>query len=217
MIRGIALLLLLSSLKLDAAAEIFQIDEEQSYLCSFSFTEPNRISIEGGAIKKVFFHEGDLSVVLDEESGQVFVSPSKHDAKVATLCVLSDQKKMQNLQIAFEDRDAGIVILKEKKQKSSILSTVEQIFAGQVPKDYELFKKKLPANKGVKGVYFRCLRALENEQEILFVWELSNLSRKVLQINEEALKTAKDEYYLVQKTRLQPSEKTLAISARKKS
>lgn len=194
-------------------AEIFHINEESSFLCHFSLTEPNRICIEGGSVKKVFFNEGDLSVFLDEESGQVFVSPAQFDQKAKTLCVLSDQKKMQNLEIQFEEREAGIVILKDLLQKRSVLSDFDRIFEGYIPRDYEPSTKALPANKGTKGVYFRCLRAMEGKNETIFVWELSNLSRRVLILNEEGLRTPEDEYYILQKKRLAPSEKTLAISA----
>lgn len=117
MFKILALALFLHS---QLAATLFsEIDTTKPLFCFFSLNHQNRIAVTDGRIIKVICPETELSIKMEEESGQVFIYPLNDSLSRVTLSVVTGDGLVQDLHITFIEKGPEVVILSAPTSQDS--------------------------------------------------------------------------------------------------
>lgn len=215
-------LALLTVVPLTTQAAIFHdVDTTESLKCDLSYRHHNRIMLEGGKIKSVVCPQTNVSIQLEQESGQVFIYPLENFDQEMTLSIVTSSGTVQDIEINFCDAPAGVIILRENCHTNSdanvacepcpTASCIRQILRGEIPQGYTCLAINNVQWKPKRGILFNALSRLENENEVLFVYEIINVSDKEQVIFENELEGASTQWIYLETNMLKKREKALGI------
>ena len=177
-----------------------EIDEKHPLEAVFSSSSHNRISVEGGAVEKVFADSALFSVSIDSGTGNAFVNVLRAIEKPATLTVVTSAGPVQDLLIASSDGPSEQVVLQEQEEIDpavygggvSHAPTVEllnQILEGKIPFGYG--QREAPEGAALKlpePMEAKLLKAFEGPFESIDVYELENRGEAPVVVSPDALK-----------------------------
>ena len=198
--------------------------------CVLSSTHHNRIALSEGRIKKAIFPEANVSIRLEDESGQVFVQVLSDEINPITLSILTEEGAVQDLELDFTPKSSEIVILNRKSNTNdsdcenecsngeivsidSMVGNLQEILKGQTPYGYVsqegngneyLLKKHFLLTEKVRYV---------SQMHTITVWEIKNLSRCCKNISERDLNFEGISWVYLDKNQLKKLEKTLAVTS----
>ena len=94
-----------------SAAQSIIMDPTVVVPVELSSQNHNRISIAGDRIKKAIFRSSNISVDVEEDSGQIFVQATRPNCPNTTLSVVSASGIVQDMELRFVDGSSQIVFL----------------------------------------------------------------------------------------------------------
>jgi len=200
------------------------LDTTSLIKCTFSAKHHNRIILNRGSIIKVIFSETDVSIRLEEESGQVFVQSLTFKPWPTTLSVVTEEGLVQDIEISFMDQSSEILILNIPEEcdkvcdngnafDQDIASTLEDILKGRAPTGYRSFEMSCVSNVVKNGVKAEKKAKFVGPNNTLYFWEIQNFSCFKKTIYECELATEGTLWVYLAKNCLRRNEKTFAITA----
>lgn len=193
--------------------------------CTLSSRHHNRIALSQGHIIKVIFPESDISVRLEEESGQVFVQAMRNEIQPTTVSLVTDNGVVQDLELDFTNKSSEILILNvpteldECSDKNDIFNqdiadTLDQILSGQAPNGYSSYEEDCEEILIRKGIYATKKAKFVGPFQTLYLWEVQNKSPFKKQVCEMDLNFEGTIWVYLAKSCLGCKEKTIAITAK---
>lgn len=198
------------------------IDEKHPVEVVFSTDTHNRISVEGGAVEKVFGDTALFSVNIDPATGNAFINVLKEIEKPAALTVVTSSGAAQDLLVSSKEGPSERVWLKEAEGEEwtirpalshgSAIEFLNEVIDGKVPSGYgerdweESETLDLPAPLVVTR-----LKALEGPFESLCVYRIQNPEYKTVVVDPEALKKGPNTWVFVNAQKLKMGTETLCI------
>jgi len=173
-----------------SAALFHVIDTTSPLECRFSSSQHNRVVVSGGRIRKVICPEVEISIRMEEESGQVFVHALPHTPDSVTLSVISDRGVVQDLIVSFDDRSSEVVILENSSDRGEnmlssgvsspqfISELANQIFAGQLPAGYRYLSVTPSRQRLASGACAQLIGKLEGGDDYLLIYRIANSNRR---------------------------------------
>ncbi|PJD94541.1 MAG: hypothetical protein CK425_11210 [Parachlamydia sp.] len=200
------------------------LDTTSLIKCTFSAKHHNRIILNRGSIIKVIFSETDVSIRLEEESGQVFIQSLAFKPWPTTLSVITDEGLVQDIEINFTDQSSEILILSIPEEcdkmcdiecafNQDIASTLEDILKGRAPAGYKSFEMDCASQAVKNGVSAKKKAKFVGSSNTLYFWEIQNHSCFKKTISECELATEGTLWVYLAKNLLRRNEKTFAITA----
>lgn len=197
-----------------------EIDTTKLLRCTFSSQHHNRIAVDEGRIKKVIFSERDLSIRLEEESGQIFVQTPFSDKAETTLSIVTEEGVIQDISLLFDDRESETLILRKPKLQKpisqpkhtaqKILRIVEQIRLGETPDGFHLCTAS-QETRCIEGISAKRAAKVIGEDSHLNVWELTNSTKQRRQLEERIYNFDQGAWVYLDKHSLSSGERTLLI------
>ncbi len=135
------------------AAQNIELDSTNLLKCTLSSRHHNRVFVDGQRIKKVIYPEGDISIRMEEDSGQIFVQAMVDEPSETTVTIITNCGVVQDLELSFSDKASEILILREKAEEKScdfsgviamdcgdevnaIQDAIEKMITGKIPEEY---------------------------------------------------------------------------------
>lgn len=220
--------------KIDAAV-FHDIDSTSSLSVEFSSKSQNRVSVEGGSIRKVICPEGWIAIQMEPECGQAFVFSTRENSEPTTLSVVTAQGFVQDLEVTFKDQPSQVVVLKEPAIEISretedlsktdhLVEIIKSLRSGIIPKGFVVRKKyesrsqkvggelKTSMVKELKpGVSARRQYLIQGPLEYIFKYELVNQTESSVVVHEDLLAGANDLWVYLERSLIGPGEKTIAF------
>jgi hypothetical protein len=204
-----------------------EIDTTRVLKCTFSSIHHNRIAVDKGRIKKLIYPNEQLYVSSEEESGQVFIQSKDAYSAPTTIAVVTQGGYVQDIEIAFQEIPAEVVILSEPPScdassvvqdspfcpDDSLRVKIEAVMQGKVPDNYfeRPFEEKIWKPK--LGLVGRTFLKLRGPSDTLYVFEVQNTCRKNHVLLEKDLYCQKAKWIFLEKTSLNPSETLMGMVA----
>lgn len=220
----------LSFFTLSEAAIYVDFNSHALIKCELSSTHHNRITLSEGRIKKVIFPEANVSIRLEDESGQVFVQTLFEIVEPITLSIITEGGEIQDFELEFfpksseivilnmksayvNDCDAENVVCEEKLSFDSMIENLQAILKGQTPKGY--FSIEGNGNQYVLKKYFLLSEKIKyvSAMHTITVWEVKNTSCWCQNISESDLNFEGITWVYLGKNQLKKLEKTFAITS----
>lgn len=189
--------------------------------------------VENGSVQKIIFPEDNLSIKLEEHSGQAFIYAVGQLLNPITLAVVTKSGLVQDIEIEFKDLPAEVIILKEPSTEETIepvetdfpcntnqpaLSKydriqliINDIFAGSVPEGYRVFPLERKVEKIKWGIESTPLIKLEGVEDIIYIYEISNVTKKRRSLSESEIKDKNSLWICLESHQIRPKEKILGI------
>jgi TraK protein len=214
--------------KISIFAVIFsEIDTTQSLQCTFSLRHPNRIMIEKQTVERVIHTEPEsIQILIEEKSGQAFVMAKETIDQPVTLCMVTSDGEVQNIEVTFKDIPSELIIFQNQRfieqeeicseQPCSIEALINSILTHQIPSGYCEQTFESPIYKCRRKIFIKEMRRLESEEEVLRVFYIANCSRRQVMICEKELTFPNASWVYLEKHKLLSSEVITAIVAMKK-
>lgn len=204
------------------AAIYYELDTTVPLQCSFSCKHPNRIMIEKQGIEKIIHSEPDsIQILIEEKANQAFVMACEEIEDPVTLCVITSNGDVQDIEVNFQDQPSQLVILQQKKpiqkleipsfEDNQMQSVIRSILNGKIPTDFSTMTfvvDPIYLRKKIKVVE---ISRFEREFEIIRVFKISNCSKQRQIIHEKELATENSSWIFLEKNTLIPKESILAI------
>lgn len=206
-----------------------EVDTTRVVPCCFSSRHHNRIAVSNGRIKKIIFPEGDISVRIEEETGQAFIQTVSNCTPVTTISIVTDEGDVQDIELSFSDCSAEILILTKTEGvcfdspeicceevplcNSPFSDVIQQIMSGTTPAGYALGNNQKCSKKIKYGVVAHLTKCFVSCREEIFVWRISNCSKRFQSVSENEVILGNPDWVFLDKQELGPGESTLAITA----
>lgn len=198
--------------------------------CVLSSTHHNRIALSEGRIKKVIFPETNVSIRLEDESGQIFVQALSDEIDPITLSIVTEDGTIQDFEIDFTPKSSEIVILNMQSTDlntcdesssysgetitiDSMVGNLQEILKGRTPNGYT--SQEGTGNEYLLKKHFLLTEKIRyiNPLHTITIWEVKNTSRRCQNIIETDLNFEGIVWTYLGKHRLRKSEKTLAVTS----
>lgn len=210
------------------AAQIIEIDSTNLLRCTFSSRHHNRIAVEDQRIKKIIYPEGDISIRMEEESGQAFVQAMVDNPSVTTVSIVTSEGIVQDLELSFTDKESEILILKGNlveegmcldslssidcgAEIDSIQNAIEGILSGSLPEEYIPVEDREICCRIRRYVTLKSLIRLVGPLYTIHVLILENNGRRKECIHEREINCIAGEWVFLEKNELGRSDKALAF------
>ena len=206
-----------------------EIDTTRVVPCCFSSRHHNRIAVSNGRIKKIIFPEGEISVRIEEETGQAFIQTISNYTPVTTISIVTDEGDVQDIELTFSDGSAEILILSKTEgfsfdpqaicyEETSLCNSpfsavIQQIMSGETPAGYAPGNNQKCCKKIKKGVIARLTKCFVSCREEIYVWRVSNCSKQFQSVCESEVILGNPDWIFLDKQELCPGESTMAITA----
>jgi hypothetical protein len=186
----------------------------------------NRIGIVGDRVKKAFFKASEISVDIEEGTGQLFVQTIKAFPTTTTLSVVSASGEVQELELIFRSGSSEIILLQPKDpvslspslmmtvdslEKDSIQQVVTHVLQGTVPEGYETFDDPDPAPEIIRGLKVERIARLVGDKQIVFIYRAQNTCKKEICVTECQVNVLDGDWVFLDRSRLQPEECTIVL------
>jgi hypothetical protein len=209
------------------AAIYCEMDTTQPLKCSFSCRHPNRIMVEKQSIEKVIHSEPEsIQILIEEKASQAFVMACNDILDPITLCVITSNGEVQDLEVTFEEQPSQLVILQQKKQailpevlpveECQIQAVIQSVLANQVPEGSYVANFCTDPSYLRKKIKIIEVSRFDREFEVIRVFEISNCSKQKQIIHEKELSIENAAWVFLEKNTLRPKETITAIISIKK-
>jgi TraK protein len=202
---------------------IFQdIDTTTPLKCIFSCIHQNRIAVDNGRIEKVIFTDDSIAVRMEDESGQIFVCSIRPTFRETVLSIVTDEGKVQDIEIRFEDRPSEVVILQEPDSETKcytyqgIGSILNKILSGQTPIGYICLKGNIQQQCIGRGIILDTIASFEGCEETVKLIRILNKKRCSNRLFEIDFCSPETQWVYLVKDTLSPFEETIAIVSERK-
>ncbi len=208
-------------------ASVFELlNTHRLIKCSFSSLCQNRIVVEGERVKKVIYPEsGQVSVKLEEESGQIFVYALMEHPSNCTFSIITDKGFVQDVELSFERKSSEVLILRQPRDitpsynqakdltcDEPVISKVKTILRGKIPGCYT--SCNLPHNRSNQlgcGIELELMGKFISDSDTLYLWKVKNAGNRIRALSESLINFQGGNWVYLNKFRLRPREHTLAI------
>jgi hypothetical protein len=215
-----------------SAAQYIPMDQAEVITVNLSARNHNRIGIVGDRIRKAFFRSSDVSVDVEEATGQIFIQAVRPNCPNTTISIVSLSGAVQDLDLCFMDGPSEIVILRHcvalpdpsltkspeicdspyiESKGASITDLVEGFIKGIIPQGYmsiEDTDKPIPIKKGLK---LQRLSRLVSKEQIIFVYRLQNDSACPQSIKECQVNILDGDWVFLDRYELSQNESALVL------
>ncbi|MFI5343140.1 MAG: type-F conjugative transfer system secretin TraK [Chlamydiales bacterium] len=215
------------------AAQYLDMDTTNILKCTVSSRHHNRIVVDGKRIKKVIYPDGDISIRVEEESGQIFVQPMIDIPQCTTVSIVTSEGVVQDLELNFEDLTSEILILRgiecfpceieelevcsEGSELDSIQAVVNSILSGYVPVEYtSVDTQEIDCTIG-RGVTLKSISKLVGWSYTIYILGIENFSSRCKVLNECEINIPQGEWVFIENRNLNRGEKTIALIGVKNS
>lgn len=184
--------------------------------------------IQNGRVKKVIYPEENLSISLEEHSGQAFIYAVGKIENPLALAVVTESGLVQDIELSFQSKESEVLILNEPQEDETKedLSTciapcmteegqrqlvVNDILSGRIPEGYVSCHQPR-WNRSIKcGLQGTNIVKLENATSTLYIYEIVNISKRKRKISEVDLECEGSVWVCLESHNLKPREKILGI------
>lgn len=207
------------------AAQYIQMDQTTVIPVNVSLRTHNRIGISGDRIKKAFFKGTNVSVEVEEETGQLFVQAIRPNCPVTTLSIVSMAGEVQDLDLCFQDISSEIVILQQRGipeiegksigietvacetvEQSSLTTLIDGIIQGIIPEGYASIEDQDKPQKICEGLKIQRISRLVSNDQIIFIYHLQNTSCKTKLVTECQVNVIDGDWVFLDRNKLRPEE-----------
>ncbi|WP_059062689.1 TraK domain-containing protein [Candidatus Protochlamydia naegleriophila] len=206
----------------------YDLDTTKLLRCSFSIDHHNRIMIQNGRVRKIIYPEENLSISLEEHSGQAFIYAVGKIEKPLALALITESGLVQDIELSFQNKESEVLILNEAQEeetKDALPSCiapymteeeqrqllVNDILSGRIPDGYVSCTQPR-WNRSIKcGLQGTNIVKLENTTSTIYIYEIVNSSKKKRKISEADLKCEGSTWICLESHTLKPREKILGI------
>ena len=195
-----------------------------------SISSPNRITFEGGEITNVRFDQNRFQAVIDEKTGEVFISPYAECAVPSSITLRTSSGKSQTINVTAQEGPGEVIYLYDSKQEpeanqtlplttdfhSKTIELLNDILSHKEPKGYalkELKETTFPLSPPLESTP---LYLYEGPFDTLLVLSIENRSNTRVLLDTSSLKSPKERWVFCQKNCLKESEKMLMIVCQNK-
>jgi hypothetical protein len=198
------------------------IDSKMLLNVIFSSIHQNRISVEGGTVKKVLYQDCDVYVSIEETSNQVFVYSLTDRPPMTTLSLILEDGTVQDIEIDFQHRRSELLILSNIKEPpcktnyiddtwDGVARLIRGVCLGKIPPTY-LSCEFPQAKKNLgKGLFARLSGKLLADRELVYLWEIENAGCSTASLSEGDFSSRSVNWVYLHKNRLSRNQKTFAI------
>ena len=228
MIRSLITLGLLISFSETFAAQYISMDATAVKTVNLSARNHNRIGMVGDRIKKAFFRSSNITVDVEEETGQIFIQSARPNCPTTTLSVVSASGVVQDLELVFCDISSEIVLLQPVSivqetgtlvencvptslENSSITYLVEQFIKGFVPEGYTSVEDNDSPVSISEGLKLQRVCRLISDEQIVFVHRLQNVSHSLKNITECQVNVLDGDWVFLDRYKLKKNECALVL------
>jgi hypothetical protein len=181
--------------------------------------------VTGGMIQKVIFPpDGDISIHLEEETGQAFVYALTPNPSDTTITIVTGDGLVQDVELHFADQSSEVIVLDEIKEipvkqepcvhpqySQDIVCILKSIMQGKVPSGYRSYEYDQQARKVDKNIMAGLIARFVGPSDVLYVWSVWNCSTEERCIKEKEVNFQNGAWVYIQQNKLRPREKMLAI------
>lgn len=209
-----------------------ELDPKTAPEVTLSISSPNRITFEGGEITNVRFDQNRFQAVIDEKTGEVFITPHTEVAAPSSITLRTSSGKSQTLNVTAQEGPGEVIYLYDKDPKvnphsnvapqlttdfhSKTVALLSDILSYKEPKGYgpkELKDAQFPLTPPLESIP---LYLYEGPFDTLLVLSVENRSNSRILLDSSALKSPRERWIFCQKTCLKEREKMLMVVCRKK-
>ena len=228
--KSLFCLLMAISVELAAVQQI-SMDHRSLLQVNLSYRNHNRIGIVGDRIKKAFFKSSNMSVEMEEDTGQIFVQALTPGCPPTTLSLISATGNVQDMELRFSDCPSEIVFLEPMLESSSMpfdegccdgafaapieeeemKEIVEGFIKGVLPEGYVSVEDQESPTVIEKGLKQRRVSRLIGNKQIVFVYRLQNDSCKVKTVTECMVNILDGDWVFLDRYSLKPRECALVL------
>ena len=212
-----------------SAATYKEMDSTNLIRCNLSSRHHNRICLEGKKIKKIMYPETDVTIRLDEDSGQLFVQPLVSMPSCTTVSIITSDGVVQDLELTFSDKSSEILILKssssqenecdeifeevspEDERLDCIQSAIRIVYSGVVPEEYVVVMAKECFFDKEKSLLLTSESKLIGVSYTVYLVVVENRTCSTRRISETDVNFLCGEWVWIEKECLQKGEKSLAL------
>lgn len=214
------------------AAQYVVMDSNAVLPVQLSSLNHNRIGITGDRIKKAFFKSSNISVDVEEGSGQLFIQSVRPNCPSTTLSIISASGAVQELELCFSEGPSEIVLLQSNigineqseciDESSQTICTValegdslailiDGFLKGIIPEGYTSIE-----DEDCSPIIHNCLKLqrvgrLVNHQQIIFVYRMQNVSSKKKCVKECQVNVLDGDWVFLDRYKLNPHECGLVL------
>lgn len=175
----------------------------------------------------MIYNESQISVTLEEDSGQVFVYALTDFPQTTTVSLVTDDGYVQDIELSFIDGPTEIIILEPNiyceeipcepcevigpGHPEYIVMTIESILGGNVPEGYVACEINPECRRIKKGIRAVLISKLVSLHETLYVWRVENTSRWSQKISEKEMNFQCGNWVYLDRNQLGSCEQIMAI------
>jgi hypothetical protein len=176
--------------------------------------------VEEGRIKKAICPDGALDLLMEEDSGQLFVSCNAQTPSSVTLSVVTDNGRVQDLELTFGDSSSEVVCLSGSTYPNSshpyhspldVASLVTDVLRGVAPKGYVGRTAKRIWSRLKEGVRYSIDRIFDGPDNSIRLIRIHNSSGRVRQVQESDLECAGCQWVYLMDKKIQARASTYAV------
>jgi len=210
------------------AAQYITMNTTEVIKVNLSSRNHNRIGMVGDRIKKAFFRNNNITVDVEEVTGQIFIQSARPNCPETTLSVVSVSGLVQDLELCFCDIPSEIVLLQpvfegdfpeqidscsfaSSLDSSSITDLVESIIKGNVPEGYCSYDESGQPVPICGGLKMQRVSRFVNESQIVFVYRLQNPSNDTKQVTECKVNILDGDWVFMDRYQLKANECALVL------
>ena len=208
-----------------------ELDREKTIEIVLSYEDVNRFSVEDGVIVDSVSDATHLKTTLHPKTGSAFVSITSKKAleKPVSLSLTTGCGEIQTFVVSTREGAGELVVLKpslEKEKAENPLSTdyhsntielLSRALSGKSPDGYGEREIHTIDLLGVPNpLTSKAIKAFEGPFDTLFLFEISNPSRRPVSLSSSSLKREGDLWVFLSKTSLLPGESLPCIIATQK-
>jgi hypothetical protein len=206
-----------------SGAQYCLMDSTEVISVHLSSTNHNRIGIVGDRIKKAFFKGCNISVDVEDNSGQIFIQSLRHDCPNTTLSIVSCAGLLQDLDLQFSDQPSEIVLLQPSSLEewpqeecttadtSDLTSIVEGFLKGDIPEGYTSYEDSDAPITIKKCLKLQRFSRMVSDKQIVFAFRLHNESSEKQSIRECQVNVLEGDWVFVDRYVLRPNECALVL------
>lgn len=225
--RNILFLLIFmgASFKINSAQYV-SMDATEVISVQLSSSNHNRIGIVGDRIKKAFFKSTNITVDVEESTGQLFIQSIKQDCPPTTLSVITTSGIVQELELCFSECPSSIVLLQSDLEcaetsnkytcpdvvdSAGITQFVESFLKGSIPEGYTSVEDEEGSSTIHNCIKLQRVSRLISNQQIIFVYRMQNTSSKPKNVQECQVNVLDGDWVFIDRYKLNPHECGLVL------
>jgi len=208
-----------------------EINPKKAIEIQISHEDVNRFSVEEGSIVDFIGDKKKIHSTLYPATGAAFVYVSKGQKleKPTSISITTGSGEIQTFIVSSREGAGELVVLSEKKEEtkeetslstdyhSNTILLLSKVLSGQAPEGYGVRGVSEMDLNGIKDpLRAQAIKAFEGPFETLFLFKISNRSRRPASIDKNTLKREGDLWVFIPKETLLPGETLSCIIATQK-